>query len=220
MLLNLFFNNMNAGLELFLVGIYFFAIYWFILRKYTALGLRLFVLCFSLFIACAFWLYKDEMQLKNTIATGEEHVATVLSKAKVGKKNDNQVEVSFTAKDGKLITTKTADYVSVPEWDKFEIGKPLSVLYVADKQTTFVQQSIMRFKSEKIYLYYFAGFWLVLGLVLLITLRKIKVGVDDAGNEWLEKEDGTVFFDERKSKFSQTAKRANILSKLAQAVGR
>ena len=219
MLLNLFFDNMNSTLELFLIGAFLMAIYWFILRKYNSLGLRLFILCSLVFVGCCVWLYKDEMRLKNTIAKGEEHVATVVSKSKTGK-NDNTVELSFTAKDGKTINASTSAYVSQPEWDKFETGKPLSVLYVADTQETFVQQSIMRFKGDKIYLYFFAGFWLVLGTIVYIWLRNYKVGVDDSGNEWVEKPDGSVILDERKSRAFRMAKRGNIISKLVQTFGK
>ena len=211
---------MNSKLELVLIGAFIFAIYWFVLRKYNALGLRLFVLCFLLFIGCCTWLYKDEMRLKNTIAKGEEHVATVISKSVVGKKKDNEVEISFTAKDGRMVNAKTSAYVSQQEWDKFEVGKPISILYVADSQETFVQQSIMRFKGDKIYLYFFAGFWLVLGLVLLIWLRNYKVGVDESGNEWVQKPNGAVILDERNSQAYRIAKRANLISKLVQSFGK
>lgn len=217
MLLNLFFENMNGKLELFLLGAFIFAIYWFILRRYNALGLRLFVLCFLLFIGCCVWIYKDEMNLKATLNAGEEHIAVVTAKSKKNGK-DNEVSISFTARDGKTINTSTSDYVSLQEWDRFEYGKPVSVIYVPSIHQTFVQQSIMRFKGDKIYLYGFAGFWLVTGLVLLIWLRNIKVGVDEnTGAEWLVKKDGTIMFDERRSQAAQTMKKVNIVSKMFQA---
>ena len=219
MLLNIFFENMNAKLELLIIGAAFFAIYWFIMRKYNSLGLRLFILCFALFLACCVWLYKDETRLKHTIDAGEEHVANIISKATVGK-NDHEVTISFTAIDGKLVNTKTSAYVSQEEWDRFETGKPLSVLYVADKQQTYVQQSIMRFKADKIYLYFFAGFWLILGAGLYAWLRKYKVGVDESGNEWVEKPDGSVMLDERTNKTYRVAKHINIISKLVQSFGK
>ncbi len=219
MLLNIFFDNMNAKLELFLIGVFIFAIYWFILRKHNSLGLRLFVLCFLLFVGSCVWLYKDEMKLKAALQKGEEHTANIVSKSIVGK-NDNQVKVSFTSKEGKFITTETTAYVSKPEWDGFETGAPLAVIYLPDTNETFVQQSILRFKGDKIALYYFSGFWLVLGLGLLIWLRNYKVGVDKYGNEWVEKPDGSVILDERTSRLSRSAKRFNILSKMGQAFGR
>jgi hypothetical protein len=220
MLLNIFFDHMNSKLELVLIGVFFIAFYWFVLRKYNSLGFRLFFLCTCLFIGCCTWLYKDEKELQNTITKGEEYVATVQAKSVVGQKKDNEVEVSFTTKDGKLIDAKTSKYVSQQEWDKFEIGKPLSILYVADNQETYVQQSIMRFKEDKIVLYYFASFWLVLGIVLFIWLRNYKVGVNGKGNEWVEKPDGSIILDERKSAAFRIAKRGNIISKLVQAFGK
>ena len=219
MLLNIFFDNMNSTLEILLLIVFFVAVYWFVLRKHNSLGLRLGFLSCCLFVGCCVWLYKDEGVLKNTIANGEEHIANVLSKVKVGK-TDNEVELTFTAKDGKTITAKTSAYVSQQEWDKFETGKPVAVLYVPGTQQTYVQQSIMRFKADKIYLYFFAGFWLVLGLGVYIWLRKYKVGVDEKGNEWVVKPDGSVILDERKSGAFRTAKRINIISKLAQVFGK
>ncbi|MGC4104255.1 hypothetical protein [Ferruginibacter sp.] len=220
MLLNIFFDNMNSTLELVLIGAFIFAVYWFVLRRYNTLGLRMLFLCVLLFAGCCTWLYKDEKDLAHTISKGEEHVATILSKSVSGKNKDNTVEISFTAKDGRLINIATSKYVSQQEWEKFEVGKPLSILYVPDSQQTYVQQSIMRFKSDKIYLYFFAGFWVVLGIVLYLWLRKYKVGVDERGNEWLEREDGTVFFDERRSSAMRIAKHGNIVSKLLQTFGK
>jgi len=220
MFLNLFFGNMNSSVELILTGAVLFGIYWFVLRKYNSLGLRLFTLCFFLFVACRVWLYKDEQSLKNTLTAGEQHIATVISKEKTGN-NDNLVEISFTANDGKAITTTTSEYISQQEWDNFVTGKPLPVIYVASTRQTYVQQSIMRFKDDKIYLYYFSGFWLLLGAVLYAWLGKFKVGVDEeTGNEWVEKEDGNIILDERKSKTMQLIKRGNIVSKLIQTFGR
>ncbi len=220
MLLNLFFENMNSKLELFLLGAFIFAIYWFVLRKYNALGLRLFVLCFLLFAGCCVWVYRDEQTLKKTFTTGEEHVATIISKATVGK-NDHQVTVSFTANSGTIVKDNSSQYVSQEEWDKFEQGQALPVIYVAEAHQTFVKESILRFKADKIYLYYFSGFWLVLGVVLLIWLRKFKVKLDEnTGEEWVVKEDGTIILDERKSKTATTLKHVNIISKMAQAFGK
>ena len=220
MVLNIFFDGMNSTLELVLIGAFIFAVYWFVLRRHNSLGLRMLFLCTFLFIGCCTWLYKDETDLKNTLAIGEEHVATILSKSITGQKKDNTVEVSFTAKDGSPVTATTRKYISKQEWDKFETGKPLSVLYVPGNRQTFVQQSIMRFKNDKIYLYYFAGFWLLLGIVLYCWLRKYKVGVDDEGNEWLEKADGSILLDERRSAAYRMAKRGNILSKMIQVFGK
>jgi hypothetical protein len=128
--------------------------------------------------------------------------------------------LSFTTKNGQEATVLTDEYISKEEWEKFEIGKPLSIVYIPTTRQTFVQQSVMRFKGDKIYLYFFACFWLVLGVILYFCLRKYRVKVDDGGNEWLEKADGTILLDERKSAAYRAAKRGNILSKLAQALGK
>ncbi|MES2774317.1 MAG: hypothetical protein V4722_09040 [Bacteroidota bacterium] len=220
MLLNLFFENMNSTLELVLIGAFIFSLYWFIMRKYNSLGLRMFIMCGLLFVATCVWLYQDEKQLTKTLSTGEVYTATIVSKATVGN-NDHEVSVAFVANDGKKIRSSTTEYVSQEEWDRFETGKAIPVIYVPSTNKIFVQESTMRFKAEKIYLYYFSGFWLVLGPVLYFWLRKLKVKVDETtGDEWVEREDGSVILDERKSRTSRALKRANILSKLAQAVSR
>jgi hypothetical protein len=217
MLLNIFFSNINSAAELVLIGIFLFSMYWFVLRKHNSLGLRMFILCFLVFAACCVWLYKDEAQLKTTLTNGEEYIAAIISKDKINN-NDNEVEISFIAKNGKTVRTKTSQYISQAEWNNFETGKPVSVIYLPSTQQTFVEQSIMRFKTDKNYLWFFAGFWLLLGLILMIGLRKMKVGVDEAtGDEWVIKKDGSIILDERKSKASKTIKRINILSKFIQA---
>jgi hypothetical protein len=220
MFLNLFFEKMNSSVELILTGTILFGIYWLALRKYNSLGLRLFILCFFLFVACCVWLYKDEQNLKHTLTAGEQHIATVISKEKTGN-NDNVVEISFTANDGKSVTEKTSEYISQQEWNNFITGKPLPVIYVASTRQTYVQQSIMRFKDDKVYLYYFSGFWLLLGTVLYAWLGKLKVGVDEeTGDEWIERKDGSIILDERRSKTTQLLKRGNIISKLIQTFSR
>jgi hypothetical protein len=220
MLLNIFFENMNASLELLLIGAVIFAVYWFLLRRFNSLGLRLFVLCALLFIANCVWLYRDERTLQHTLQAGEEHIAMVKAKSKTGK-NNNQVDLSFTATDGTAVTASTSEYVSQEEWNRMETGKPISVIYVPDTGKTYVQQSIMRFKGDKIYLYFFAGFWLLFGSVLWIWLRNYKVGVDEnTGSEWVEKPNGDIIFDERKSPAARALKRGNIFSKLIQSFGK
>ena len=69
-------------------------------------------------------------------------------------------------------------------------------------------------------LYLFAGFFFVIGVACWFWLRKLKVGVDEHGNEWVEKEDGTVILDERQSATARALKRGNILSKLWQTFGK
>ncbi len=220
MLLNIFFENMNGTLELFLIGVVFFAIYWFIMRKFNSLGLRMFIMFFSVFAAACVWIYQDEVQLKHTLANGEKYDAIILSKAKQNK-NDNEVAVLFSNKAGKMITAYTSEYISVPEWDGFEKGKTLPVLYVPDTGKVFAEQSLQRFKSDKIYLYYFAGFFLLVGVIAYFWLRKLKVGVDEnTGDEYVIKENGDIILDERKSGFYRASKNFNILSKMVQAFGK
>lgn len=220
MLLNLFFENIDARLELLLIGAFIFGIYWFLLRKYNSLGLRLFVVCAFLFVGCCVWLYQDETNLKNMIRSGEEYTATVLSKSKIENSN-NAVEISFSTLAGNAVHATTSEYISDAEWNSFETGKPVSIIYIPHTKQTFVQESMLRFKNDKIYLWFFAGFWLVLGIILLFALRKIKVHTDEnTGAEWLVNDNGKVLLDERKSPAALFAKKTNIISKLFQAFGK
>lgn len=217
MSLNIFFSNINSAAELVLVGVFLLGVYWFVLHKYNSLGLRMFTLCFFVFAACCVWIYNDEAQMKTILANGDEYIAAIISKDKIDN-DGNEVEISFIAKNGKTIRTKTSQYISQNEWNNFETDKPLSVIYLPSTQQTFVEQSIMRFKVDEMYSWFFAGFWLLLGLILLVCFRKMKAGVDEeTGDEWVTKNDGAIILDERQSKASRTIKRVNILSKFIQA---
>lgn len=218
-MLNIFFDNMNSTLELILIGAFIFAVYWFVLRKYNSLGLRMLFLCVLLFAGCCTWLYKDEKNLSDLLAKGVVVQATVLLKSQT-KNKDNVVQLSYTS-DGKKITATTSEYVSQQEWDNMQEGHTVAAIEIPGTQQVFIQQSVMRFKGDKIYLYYFSGFWLVLGIGLYVWLRNYKVGVDEnTGNEWLITKDGKIILDERTSEAARIAKRGNIISKIFQTFGK
>jgi len=84
MLLNIFFTNANAAAKLVLIGVFILGMYWFVLRKYNSLGLRMFALCFFVFAACCVWLYNDEVELKTIFTNGEGYIASIISKTKTG----------------------------------------------------------------------------------------------------------------------------------------
>lgn len=49
-------------------------------------------------------------------------------------------------------------------------------------------------------LYAVAGFFLLVGIGCYFFLRKIKVGVDEHGNEWLERAGGTIVLTSAKAR--------------------
>ncbi|WP_428654878.1 hypothetical protein [Runella sp.] len=220
----MFFHSMNPLVEKLLIGIFFFAIYWFILRRYNSLGLRLFVLFFSVALAVSYWIYEDEQVLKSLQKNGQHYDALVLQKLKTKAEHttsaDNTVKLSFKTTGGETIEQSTHEYISNEEYERFKEGKTIPVLYDAQSRIVYVNESLNRFISEKWVLYAAAAFFALAGAIIGIVVRKIKVGVDEeTGDEYLEV-DGKTMFDERKSPMMRAAKHANIVSKMFQAFGK
>lgn len=220
----MFFPNLDPTLEKLLIGAFFFAIYWFILRRYNSLGLRMFVVFLFVALAMAFWLYQDEQALQSLQEHGQPYQAIVLEKQKTTaaytSSMDNSVKLSFQTTKGKTIEKTTSEYVSDEEYARFEVGKPIKVLYDPTSGLVYVSESLARFKNDKWVLYAAVAFFALLGAVIGWFTRGYKVGVhEDTGDEYLVK-DGKVVLDERNSPLTRTAKRANIVSKLFQIFGK
>ncbi|MFN8355598.1 MAG: hypothetical protein U0Y10_14170 [Spirosomataceae bacterium] len=215
--------GMNPLVEKILLGLFFFAVYWFVLRRYNSLGLRLFFLFTVVSMAIAYWIYQDEQTLKSLTQHGETYQATLLEKTKVQSSSstpDNTVKVSFRRSNGQAITQSTSEYISDEEFNSFQPQTPLAVLYDPTTNKTYVKISLSRFQNDKWILYLVVVFFFGLGAVLGIFTRNYKVGLhEDTGDEYLEK-DGKVIFDEKDSALARTTKRINIVSKLFQIFGK
>ena len=220
----MFFPNLDPVLEKLLIGAFFFAIYWFVLRRYNSLGLRMFVIFLLVAMAMAFWLYQDEQALQSLQEHGQTYQALVLEKQKTTAANtssmDNSVKLSFQITEGKTIEKTTSEYVSDEEYARFEVGKPIEVLYDPTSGLVYVSESLARFKRDKWILYAAVAFFALLGVVIGWFTRSYRVGVhEDTGDEYLVK-DGKVVLDERDSELARSAKRVNITSKLFQIFGK
>lgn len=206
--------------EKIILFVFFFAFYWFVLRKYNSLGFRMFSLFFFVSLAGAYWIWQDEQVLKGLQQGGQAYEATVLEKFKAGNSNtsspDNAFRVSFKTTDGTILRLSTSEYVSQEEWDSTQVNQQIKVLYDPKTEIVYVAKSVARFQNDRWILYVCVAFFLVLGVGIGWYFRKIKVGVhEDTGDEYLE-ENGKIILDERNSPAAQTAKRVNIVSKMWQ----
>ncbi len=220
----MFFHTIDPLVEKMLIGGIFFLIYWFLLRRYNSLGLRLFVMFSAVALAGAYWIYEDEQVLKSLQKNGERYEAKVLQKLKTQADHtasaDNTVRLSFKTSQGQTIEQTTHEYVSDEEYARFAEGKIISVVFDPHSQKVYVLESLNRFVDDKWVLYVAVAFFALLGAIAGWFTRKIKVGVDpETGDEYLEK-DGKTFFDERKPPMSRSLKRANIIAKMIRILGK
>lgn len=195
------------------------AYYYFVLRKYNSLGFRLFSLFTFITISFCYWLYEDTQTQKSMLAHGQTISGIVLSKEKKAQPGssspDNVLTMRVSLQPNKVDTLQLYKYTSLDEWNRFKIGESLPLIYDAEKNNLFVKESYQRMLKDQWVLYVVAGVFFLIGTACWYFLRNYKVGVDEAGNEWVEK-DGKIYLDERKSPTSQVLKRANIVSKLFQ----
>lgn len=207
-----------SGISILLIAVGSLLYYIFILRKFNSLGFRLFSLFIFVAILFVCWTWQDEKQLASIEKNGEHYTATVISKEKTDNPQsspDNAVTVSFRNNQGEIIDMQTHEYISEKEWQTFEKGKSIDVIYNRDANELFVAESLERFRGDKWVLYAAAGFFFLVGSGCWFFLRKYKVQVNEKGEEWVEK-DGKVMLDERKNPTATTIKKVNILSKLLQ----
>jgi hypothetical protein len=197
--------------------------YYFVLRKYNSLGFRLFSLFTFITLAFCYWLYEDTQTQKSMLAHGQTLNGTVLAKEKKTQPGssspDNVLTMRVSLQPNKVDTLQVYKYTSLEEWERFKIGEFIPLLYDSEKNNLFVKESYQRMLNDQWVLYVVAGFFFLIGAACWYFLRNYKVGVDESGNEWVEK-DGKIYLDERKSPTSQFLKRANIVSKLFQVLGK
>ncbi len=197
--------------------------YYFVLRKYNSLGFRLFSLFTFITLSFCYWLYEDTQTQKSMIKNGQTINGIVLAKEKKTQPGssspDNVLIMRLSLQSNKPDTLQVYKYTSVEEWERFKIGETIPLLYDAEKNNLFVKESYHRMLNDQWILYVVASVFFLIGACCWYFLRNYKVGVDEAGNEWVEK-DGEIYLDERKSPTSQVLKRANIVSKLFQVLGK
>ena len=197
--------------------------YYFVLRKYNSLGFRLFSLFTFITLSFCYWLYEDTQTQKSMIKNGQTINGILLAKEKKTQPGssspDNVLIMRLSLQSNKPDTLQVYKYTSVEEWERFKIGETIPLLYDAEKNNLFVKESYHRMLNDQWILYVVASVFFLIGAACWYFLRNYKVGVDEAGNEWVEK-DGEIYLDERKSPTSQVLKRANIVSKLFQVLSK
>jgi NADPH-dependent curcumin reductase CurA len=82
--------------------------------------------------------------------------------------------VVFNTNSGKTITQKTSAYVIKSEWENFEAGKLVSVIYVERSRQLFIQQVLMRKLENEKRQYFLSGIWLLVGVALYIFIPNSK----------------------------------------------
>lgn len=189
--------------------------YLFVLRRYNSLGFRLFSLFAAAALLFAWWIWKDEQRLATLATQGEIIKATIVSKEKVKGSGSPSNAVTLTWNDaaGSEVVRQTSEYVSDPEWTSFKEKDTLDIVREPKSGEVFVVQSLNRFRSDKWILYVVDGFFFLLGCGCWFFLRKHMVLVNDAGQEWVEK-DGKVVLDGRQDTVVNNVTTTNVIYKL------
>jgi|GEM_PF-3198374 len=209
-------------LQMLLVGIFIFLVWFFVLRKYNSLGLRMFFLFTTMAALACSWLYTDIQQNKSMEKNGHLVSAMVIEKSKTksesGGSQDNQITIAFDDGTGNKQVIKTHEYISIEEYEALAMGQKIDVWYNPTNTQAYYKVSYDRYKHDQWFLYALPAFFFLVGSILGVALRKYKVGVHaETGDEYIEK-DGRVILDERRSPAARTLKRVNIASKMFQAL--
>ncbi|MVM30673.1 DUF3592 domain-containing protein [Spirosoma sp. HMF4905] len=207
-------------LQLVGLGAFIFLVWYFILRKYRSLGLRMFFLFSAVAAMAAYWLYCDIQDEKSMVQNGHLLTATVLEKNKLtsgtGSTIDNQITVFFQYPEGKTRVISTSEYISNEEFSALTIGQHIAVLYNPVKEQVYYTVSFSRYKTQQWILYALPMFFFLIGLIFGIVFRNYEVGIhEDTGDEYLER-DGKIILDEKGNITARTLKRLNIAWKLIQ----
>lgn len=194
------------------------AYYWLVLRRFNSLGFRLLSIFTIISVMIGVWIHQDRELQASVLANSNLVTGTLIDKRQIGTDCTVTIELRLDGHDP--VTRSTSEFISMSEYASFKVGEPIEMLHDVKSDRWYVRQSFERMVADFWVLYLFAGFFFVVGIACWFFLRRLKVGVDEQGNEWLEREDGTVILDERQSASARTLKRANIVSKLWQIFGR
>ncbi len=194
------------------------AYYWFVLRRFNSLGFRMLSLFSFIGIMVGVWIQQDRQLQQSVLTNGKTVVGKLVNKQQQG--TDSTVIVEVLLGDTEPVRRSTSEFISMTEYANFVVGEPIELLHDTQTDAVYVKQSFQRMVADFWMLYVFAGFFFLIGAACWFSLRKLKVGVDEHGNEWVEKADGTVILDERQSSTARALKRGNILSKLWQTFGK
>ncbi|GAB4029881.1 hypothetical protein [Spirosoma gilvum] len=197
-------------LQVLSIGAFFMAYYYFVLRKYNALGFRIFSLCFFTALSVCYWWYTDYRDLKNVQVHGVSTQALVL------KKSANSLDVRFTDQSGKSVVRTQTGGISVDEFAAVQEGKSAPILYSPQSDLVYLASSYQRQISDHIYILVLPGLLFLIGLVCLITLRTYRVHAYNDGSiyEYVTNEKGEVVLDDARSSTTKAFRNYSTMSKL------
>ncbi|GAB3690958.1 hypothetical protein GCM10027592_08630 [Spirosoma flavus] len=213
-----------SSLTYICVGAGLIIYYFVVLRRYNSLGFRMFSLFTFITLCACYWIYQDSLIDKAVQESSQIVKGTITAKRRIKSSSssspDNEITVTVAAAPHRIDTLTTFRNISVDEWSSWKLNDAIDLYYVDNQQILIPKISFDRYLNDRSGLYIGVGVFFLIGVACWFFLKRYNIGVDpDTGNEWLEK-DGKIYFDERRSKFSQTMKRVNIVSKMIQLLGR
>ena len=198
-------------LQLLGVGAFLMAWYYFVLRTYNTLGLRMFSLFFFVGSAVCYWCYDNYRDLKAIQQYGIARQAIVL------KKTDNRIDFRFADPLGKLIVRTQTGGISATEFAAVSEGQPASILYNPQSNVVFLTSSYQRLIDDTVYFLVFPVLLLLIGIVCWISLRKYRVYAHKGTiYEYVTDETGEVVLDDLRNRTTQALRKYSTLSKLIQ----
>ncbi len=199
--------------------IFLLAYYYFILRKYNTLGFRLFSLCFFVSVYTLYLFWDGWRELKMVEHNGIHTQARVEQKSKDG--SNNVLEVSFQDHLGNTVKRIEPTGVSDEEFAELELNSSAPIIYSPESKTFFLEKSFQRQNHDFIWILILPGFFLVLGILCWIFLRRYRIHPHEGTTyEYMTDEDGKVVLDDAKNETTKSLHNANLLSKILQIFSR
>lgn len=195
--------------EILLAFVFLMAYYYFILRKYNALGFRIFSICLFTSLLVCYWWYDNYRDLKAIQQQG------VLTEALLLKKAADTLTVRFTDQSSRLVEGSQLGGISVDEFAAVSPDKPVSVLYVPDTDIVFLASSFQRQIGDHYYILFLPGLLMLIGIVCLVNLRKYKVHAHEGTiYEYVTNEHGDVVLDDARNSPTKRLRTDSSLLKL------
>lgn len=199
-----------TGLGLLFGGLLHYAL---VLRRFNSLGLRIFSITTAISVAGLWLILRDHAEFRRVDAAGVTVTATVVSKHQRG--DTRSVTVRWQERDWTLEA-----YLSAPEWSAMSTGQTVPLIHVPGAALPLLQASYLRMRRQYWIIETLCAALFLSGAAAGWWLRAYRIGVDSAGDEWLENPEGRVIADERGNALARGAKRLNLAAKLWQWLSR
>jgi hypothetical protein len=196
-------------MQLFGVGIFWLAYYYFVLRKYNTLGFRMFSLFFFTGVCVCCWWYADDQDLKDVQTHG------IATQALVIKKAENSLEFSFKDHSGHSTIRRQTGGISVEEFASVSEGKGAPILYSSESDMVFLKSSYQRQLSDNVYILILPGILFIIGIASFIFLRKYRVHAHEGTMyEYVTDESGKIVLDDARNSTTKSLRTFSTMSKL------